>query len=128
MRDVLAPLMRSGLEPSHTDPTPSPGRGEGIRLKIYSRSMSAAVPQSIPGNRIRAVEWESGRLQLADRRLLPGRREHIYPGPHADCRIHVNEVSVTHRRCHENHPIALFQILGDAATIYYHGTAVAIHG
>ena len=42
--------------------------------------MSAPVPQTaeIPYDKIRAVEWENGRLKLIDQRILPGKFEHLY--------------------------------------------------
>ncbi len=42
--------------------------------------MSTPVPQSkdIPYDKIRAVEWEHGRLKLIDQRILPGKFEHLY--------------------------------------------------
>ena len=42
--------------------------------------MSKPVPQTkgIPYDKIRAVEWENGRLKLIDQRVLPGKFEHLY--------------------------------------------------
>jgi methylthioribose-1-phosphate isomerase len=42
--------------------------------------MSTPAPQvrEIPYDKIRAVEWENGRLKLIDQRLLPGKFEHLY--------------------------------------------------
>ena len=40
--------------------------------------MSTAEPASVPYDRIRAVEWEQGRLKLIDQRVLPGKFTHLY--------------------------------------------------
>ncbi len=40
--------------------------------------MSTRAAQTIPFDRIRAVEWENDRIKLIDQRVLPGRFEHIY--------------------------------------------------
>ncbi|MDH3310476.1 MAG: S-methyl-5-thioribose-1-phosphate isomerase [Gammaproteobacteria bacterium] len=42
--------------------------------------MSTPAPQvkEIPYDKIRAVEWETGRLKLIDQRILPARLEHLY--------------------------------------------------
>jgi methylthioribose-1-phosphate isomerase len=40
--------------------------------------MTALEPKSIAYDKIRAVEWESGRLKLIDQRILPGKFEHLY--------------------------------------------------
>ena len=40
--------------------------------------MTAIAPKEIAYDRIRAVEWENGRLKLIDQRLLPGKFEHLY--------------------------------------------------
>ncbi|MDH5511746.1 MAG: S-methyl-5-thioribose-1-phosphate isomerase [Gammaproteobacteria bacterium] len=42
--------------------------------------MSTPAPQTkeIPYDKIRAVEWDDGRLKLIDQRLLPGKLEHLY--------------------------------------------------
>lgn len=40
--------------------------------------MSTPAPKSIPYDKIRAVEWENGRLKLIDQRILPGKFEHLY--------------------------------------------------
>jgi len=39
--------------------------------------MSTPAPKSIPYDKIRAVEWENGRLKLIDQRILPGKFEHL---------------------------------------------------
>ena len=41
--------------------------------------MSTPAPQTkeIPYDKIRAVEWENGRLKLIDQRELPGKFEHL---------------------------------------------------
>ncbi len=67
------------------------GSGKAVRLrmaavstlhlfKLYSRSMStpALQPKEILYDKIRAVEWENGRLKLIDQRILPGKFEHLY--------------------------------------------------
>ena len=40
--------------------------------------MTAIQPKEIPYDKIRAVEWENGRLKLIDQRILPGKFEHLY--------------------------------------------------
>jgi len=40
--------------------------------------MTAIEPKEIAYDRIRAVEWENGRLKLIDQRILPGKFEHLY--------------------------------------------------
>ena len=40
--------------------------------------MTTVDPASVPYDRIRAVEWEQGRLRLIDQRVLPGKFEHLY--------------------------------------------------
>jgi methylthioribose-1-phosphate isomerase len=40
--------------------------------------MSAPDPNSVTHDRVRAVEWEDGRLKLMDQRLLPARLEYLY--------------------------------------------------
>jgi len=42
--------------------------------------MTSIAPQAkeIPYDKIRAVEWENGRLKLIDQRILPGKFEHLY--------------------------------------------------
>jgi methylthioribose-1-phosphate isomerase len=40
--------------------------------------MTAIAPKEIAYDRIRAVEWEDGRLKLIDQRILPGKFEHLY--------------------------------------------------
>ena len=39
--------------------------------------MSTPAPKVIPYDKIRAVEWENGRLKLIDQRFLPGKFEHL---------------------------------------------------
>jgi len=39
--------------------------------------MSAPAPKEITYDKIRAVEWEHGRLKLIDQRMLPGKFEHL---------------------------------------------------
>jgi len=39
--------------------------------------MSTPASKSIPYDKIRAVEWENGRLKLIDQRELPGTFEHL---------------------------------------------------
>ena len=43
-------------------------------MTIYFPPMSTPVPKTedIPYDKIRAVEWENGRLKLIDQRILPG--------------------------------------------------------
>jgi methylthioribose-1-phosphate isomerase len=40
--------------------------------------MTSAPSNTILYDKIRAVEWENGRLKLIDQRLLPGKFEHLY--------------------------------------------------
>ena len=40
--------------------------------------MTSTGPKEIPYDKIRAVEWENGRLKLIDQRILPGKFEHLY--------------------------------------------------
>jgi methylthioribose-1-phosphate isomerase len=40
--------------------------------------MTAIQPKAIAYDKIRAVEWENGRLKLIDQRILPGKFEHLY--------------------------------------------------
>jgi methylthioribose-1-phosphate isomerase len=40
--------------------------------------MASAPPNTILYDKIRAVEWENGRLKLIDQRNLPGKFEHLY--------------------------------------------------
>jgi len=40
--------------------------------------MSTPTPKKISYDKIRAVEWENGRLKLIDQRILPGKFEHLY--------------------------------------------------
>ncbi len=40
--------------------------------------MTTIEPIGVPYDRIRAVEWEQGRLKLIDQRVLPGKFEHLY--------------------------------------------------
>ena len=40
--------------------------------------MPTIDPASVPYDRIRAVEWEQGRLKLIDQRVLPGKFTHLY--------------------------------------------------
>ena len=44
----------------------------------YTRGMPTIDPASVPYDRIRAVEWEQGRLKLIDQRVLPGKFTHLY--------------------------------------------------
>ncbi len=40
--------------------------------------MASAPSNTILYDKIRAVEWENGRLKLIDQRMLPGKFEHLY--------------------------------------------------
>ena len=40
--------------------------------------MTTTDATGVPYDRIRAVEWERGRLKLIDQRVLPGKLEHLY--------------------------------------------------
>ena len=40
--------------------------------------MPETAQTEIPFDRIRAVEWEDGRIRLIDQRLLPQRHESVY--------------------------------------------------
>jgi len=40
--------------------------------------MTTTNTAGVPYDRIRAVEWEQGRLKLIDQRVLPGKFEHLY--------------------------------------------------
>jgi methylthioribose-1-phosphate isomerase len=40
--------------------------------------MTSFKPKEIPYDKIRAVEWENGRLKLIDQRILPGKFEYLY--------------------------------------------------
>ncbi len=40
--------------------------------------MTTTEPTGVPYDRIRAVEWEQGRLKLIDQRVLPGKFLHLY--------------------------------------------------
>ena len=40
--------------------------------------MTSIAPKEILYDKIRAVEWEHGRLKLIDQRILPGKFEHLY--------------------------------------------------
>ena len=40
--------------------------------------MSTPAPKEIAYDKIRAVEWENGRLKLIDQRILPGKFEYLY--------------------------------------------------
>lgn len=44
----------------------------------YTPRMSTPEPNAIAYDRVRAVEWEDGRLKLMDQRLLPARLEYLY--------------------------------------------------
>src|SRR3972149_2467819 len=46
--------------------------------QIYFALMTAIQPKEIPYDKIRAVEWENGRLKLIDQRIPPGKFEHLY--------------------------------------------------
>lgn len=52
--------------------------------------MSTPEPNAIAYDRVRAIEWEDGRLKLMDQRLLPARLEYLYFGnlPDATRAIH----------------------------------------
>ncbi len=44
----------------------------------YTRGMTTTEPAGVPYDRIRAVEWEQGRLKLIDQRVLPGKLTYLY--------------------------------------------------
>lgn len=45
-------------------------------------------------DRIRAVEWDAGRLKLIDQRLLPSRLEHLYIGTLDHCAQAIRDMAV----------------------------------
>jgi methylthioribose-1-phosphate isomerase len=58
--------------------------------------MSAPAPQTkqILYDKIRAVEWENGRLKLIDQRLLPGKLEHLYIDHLPECAKAITNMAV----------------------------------
>ena len=49
----------------------------GLNSAVTAMSKPETVPSAIPYDRIRAVEWQDGRIRLIDQRLLPGRLEYL---------------------------------------------------
>jgi methylthioribose-1-phosphate isomerase len=58
--------------------------------------MSTPAPQTkqILYDKIRAVEWENGRLKLIDQRLLPGKLEHLYIDHLPECAKAITNMAV----------------------------------
>ncbi len=56
--------------------------------------MTAFAPKEIPYDKIRAVEWEQGRLKLIDQRVLPGKFEHLYLDHLPDCAKAIKDMVV----------------------------------
>ncbi|MEX2164842.1 MAG: S-methyl-5-thioribose-1-phosphate isomerase [Sulfuricaulis sp.] len=56
--------------------------------------MSAPAPKSIPYDKIRAVEWEHGRLKLIDQRILPGKFEYLYLDHLPECAKAITDMAV----------------------------------
>jgi methylthioribose-1-phosphate isomerase len=65
-------------------------------MTIYCPSMSAPVPKTneIPYDKIRAVEWEQGRLKLIDQRILPDKFEHLYLDHLPECANAIKDMVV----------------------------------
>jgi methylthioribose-1-phosphate isomerase len=56
--------------------------------------MSVTQTKEIPYDKIRAVEWEHGRLKLIDQRILPGKFEHLYLDHLPDCAQAIKDMVV----------------------------------
>lgn len=56
--------------------------------------MVAIEPDTVPYDRIRAVEWENGRIRLIDQRLLPGKFEYLYLDTLADAAQAIRDMVV----------------------------------
>ncbi|MDO8595996.1 MAG: S-methyl-5-thioribose-1-phosphate isomerase [Sulfuricaulis sp.] len=56
--------------------------------------MTSTAPKEIAYDKIRAVEWEHGRLKLIDQRILPGKFEHLYFDHLPDCAQAIKDMVV----------------------------------
>ena len=56
--------------------------------------MSTPTPKKISYDKIRAVEWENGRLKLIDQRLLPDKFEHLYFDHLPECAKAITDMAV----------------------------------
>ena len=56
--------------------------------------MSTPAPKEIPYDKIRAVEWDNGRLKLIDQRILPGKFEHLFCDHLPECAKAITDMAV----------------------------------